>query len=122
MRDFHNLKVWAKAHEFVLGLYEVTADFPKTEIYGLTSQLRRAGVSIPANLAEGCGRHTKIEFARFLHVAMGSASEVQYHLLLAQNLKFLKTSDYQRLEDQVSEVKRMLTSLIQKLTTAKADG
>jgi len=124
LRDFHNLKVWTKAHEFVLGLYKVTAEFPQAEIYGLTSQLRRAGISIPANIAEGCGRNTKIEFARFLHIAMDSASEAQYHLLLARNLYFLKTSDYQRLEGQVIEVKRMLTSLIQKLTTpfAKADS
>jgi four helix bundle protein len=124
LRDFHNLKVWTKAHELVLALYQVTAEFPQAEIYGLTSQLRRSGVSIPANIAEGCGRETEAEFARFLHMAMGSASETQYHLLLARELKFLKASDYEKLEAQVSEVKRMLTSLIQKLTTpfAKADS
>ena len=116
MRDFHTLKVWAKAHQFVLGLYRVTAEFPPAEMYGLTRQLRRAGVSIPANIAEGCGRNTRIEFARFLHIAMGSASETQYHLLLTQSLEFLKTSDYERLEAQVIEIKRMLTSLIRKLT------
>jgi four helix bundle protein len=109
-----------KAHELVLELYKVTAEFPQAEVYGLTRQLRRAGVlSIPANIAEGCGRNTKIEFARFLHIAMGSASETEYHLLLARNLKFLKTSDYQQLEAQVIEVKRMLTSLIRKLTTLR---
>jgi four helix bundle protein len=124
LRDFHNLKVWTKAHELVLALYQVTAEFPQAEIYGLTSQLRRSGISIPANIAEGCGRETEAEFARFLHMAMGSASETQYHLLLARALKFLKASDYEKLEAQVSEVKRMLTSLIQKLTTrfAKADS
>lgn len=90
--------------------------FPKEELYGLTSQIRRACASIPANVAEGCGRGSDAEFARFLQIAMGSASELEYHLLLARDLNLLNSSDYNQLAREVTEVKRMLTSLIQKLT------
>ncbi len=89
--------------------------FPRDELYGLTSQIRRSCASIPANIAEGCGRGGDGEFARFLQIAMGSASEIEYHLLLASDLKFLDGSNYERLATEVTEVKRMLTSLIQKL-------
>ena len=87
-------------------------------MYGLTSQIRRSCASIPANIAEGCGRSGDAELGRFLHIAMGSASELEYHLLLAHELKFLNALDYERLVTEVLEVKRMLTSFIQKL---KAD-
>jgi four helix bundle protein len=116
MRDFHDLKVWAKAHQLVLAIYKVSAGFPQSEIYALTNQARRAAVSIASNIAEGCGRNTEPEFARFLQIAMGSASEVQYHLLLAHDLGFLNNQESQQLESDVTEVKRMLTALIQKLT------
>jgi four helix bundle protein len=123
VRDFHDLKVWVKAHELVLAVYRASAGFPQEEIYGLTAQLRRAAVSIAANIAEGCGRSTETEFGRFLQIAMGSASETQYHLLLARGLKFLKTADHQHLEERVTEVKRMLASLIQRLRAkAPADS
>ena len=87
-------------------------------MYGLTSQLRRAAASIPANIAEGCGRGSPADLVRFLYIAMGSASELEYHLLLVHDLKFLSTHEYEQLESEVIEVKRMLTALIQKL---KAD-
>ena len=96
----------------------VTTSFPGDELYGLTSQIRRSCASIPANIAEGCGRSGDAELGRFLHIAMGSGSELEYHLLLAHELKFLNTLDYERLVTEVMEVKRMLTSFIQKL---KAD-
>jgi four helix bundle protein len=115
MRDFHTLKVWQKAHELVLGLYKASANFPPAEIYGLTSQIRRAGVSIAANIAEGCGRGSKLDFARFMGISMGSASEVEYHLMLARDLDFLKDTQYSPLVAQVTEVKRMLTSFLKKL-------
>ncbi len=115
MRDFHSLKVWQKAHTLTLALYEATATFPQTHRFELTSQIRRAGLSIPANIAEGCGRSGDAEFAHFLNVAMGSASELQYHLLLARDLKLLNSQNYQTLEQQVTETKRMLTALIQRL-------
>jgi four helix bundle protein len=80
MRDFKEYKVWEKSHYLALEVYRVTATFPKEELYGLTSQIRRASTSIPANIAEGCGRSGNTELARFLQIAMGSASELEYHL------------------------------------------
>ena len=89
MKDFRQLKVWEKAHQLALQVYKTTVNFPREELYGLTSQIRRSSMSIPTNIAEGCGRHTDAEFARFLQIAMGSASETEYQLLLARDLEFL---------------------------------
>ena len=118
MKDFRSLDVWRKSHELVLAIYRVTAAFPKNELYGLTSQIRRAAASIPGNIAEGCGRTGDAELGRFLQIAMGSASELEYHLLLARDLELLNGLHYKQLAGEVTEVKRMLTSFIQKL---KAD-
>lgn len=85
-RDFRKPKVWEKSHQLALGVYKATVGFPKTELYGLTRQIRRCGASIPANIAEGCGRDGDAELARFLRLSMGSASELEYHLLLAHDL------------------------------------
>lgn len=115
MKGFRDLKVWHKSHQLTLGIYQTTALFPKEELYGLTSQIRRASASIPANIAEGCGRGTDADFARFLQIAMGSASELEYHLLLARDLGFLNCLQHEKLNSQVTEVKRMLVSFIQKL-------
>ena len=115
MKDFRDLQVWHKAHALALAVYRLTVAFPKNELYGLTSQIRRAATSIPANITEGCGRSGDIELARFLQIAMGSASEVEYHLLLAHDLTYVNTTQYEGLSSNVTEVKRMLTSLIQKL-------
>src|ERR1017187_11021165 len=90
------LKVWQKAHQLTLAVYQITAPFPRSELYGLTSQLRRSCASIPANLAEGCGRNGDAELARFCSIAMGSASELEYHLLLARDLKLIEAADHQR--------------------------
>jgi len=119
MRDFRELKVWEKSHRLTLAVYKATATFPRDELYGLTSQIRRSCFSIPANIAEGCGRHGDAELARFLQIALGSASELEYHLLLAHDLRLLNDLDYEKLMGEVTEVKRMLTSFIQKL---RADG
>jgi four helix bundle protein len=115
MRDFRELRVWEKAHQLALASYKATAMFPKDELYGLTSQIRRSCASIPANIAEGCGRSGDAELARFLQIAMGSASELEYHLLLARDLNLLRIPDYEGLASDVTEVKRMPTSFIQKL-------
>ena len=115
MRDFKDLKVWQKSHSLTLTVYKTTAVFPKEEVYGLTSQIRRACSSIPANIAEGCGRGSEAELSRFLQIAMGSASELEYHLLLTHDLGFLKIDAYQQLESDVCEVKRMLAVFIKKL-------
>lgn len=115
MKDFHDLKVWQKAHQLTLAIYRATAAFPRAEQYGLTSQLRRASSSVAANLAEGCGRNGDAELARFCSIAMGSASELEYHLLLAKDLNLIPPADYQELASCATELKRMLTALIQKL-------
>ncbi len=102
MQDFKKLKVWEKGHELAIAVYGATARFPKDELYGLMSQMRRAAASIPANIAEGCGRSGKAELGRFLAVATGSASELEYHLLLAHDLKFLEHAEYKALEAGVT--------------------
>jgi four helix bundle protein len=115
MEDFKNLKVWTKAYALTLAVYELTRAFPKDEIYGLTSQLRRAAASIGANIAEGCGRRSDAEMRRFLQIARGSASELEYHLLLAKDLHLLRDADFTDLEAKVFEVQRMLASFVQRL-------
>lgn len=117
MKDFRGLKVWEKSHQLTLEIYRATATFPREEIYGLTSQMRRASASVAANLSEGCGRASDKEFARFLYISMGSANELDYHLLLAHDLNLLATAKYLKLKDNIAEIKRMLNALIQKLTT-----
>lgn len=115
MKNFRDLSVWDKGHQLTLSVYRTTGSFPKHELYGLTSQIRRCCSSIPANIAEGCGRGSDPEFGRFLQIAMGSASELEYHLLLAKDLGFLEEAAHQQLANRVIEVKRMLTSLIQRV-------
>src|SRR5688500_19694656 len=95
MKDFRQLKVWEKAHQVALAIYKATKEFPKEELYGLTSQIRRASMSIPTNISEGCGRNTDAEFARFLQIAMGSASETEYQLLLSHDRSEEHTSELQ---------------------------
>ena len=115
MKDFRDLKVWEKSHELALAAYEGTGDFPKNEMFGLVSQIRRCAASIPGNIAEGCGRCGNGEFHRFLQIAMGSASELEYHLLLSRDLSFLDDERYAALNRRVEEVKRMLASLSRKV-------
>lgn len=110
MQDFRNLKVWQKAHALTLDVYRETCTFPTHERYGLTSQLRRSCASVPANLAEGCARTSDTEFARFVNIGLGSASETDYHLLLSRDLNYIGDSAYRTLYDRISEVKRMLNS------------
>lgn len=119
MKDFRDLKVWEKAHELALACYRETSDFPKQEMFGLISQIRRSGSSIAANIAEGCGRRGNAEFNRFLQIAMGSASELEYHLLLSRDLVFLPSVRHTNIEGQVTEVKRMLASLIHKVDSER---
>ena len=115
MRSFKDLKVWQKGHELTLAIYRTTRSFPKDGLYGLTSQLRRAASSIPANIAEGCVRGSGPDFRRFLQVALGSASELEYHILLSHELSYLDKSQFESLSSNAIELKRMLTSFIQKL-------
>ena len=115
MKNFKESKVWQKSHQLTLAIYQITNKFPREELFGLTGQLRRASASIPANIAEGCGRKGEADFARFLQIAAGSASELEYHILLSHEIGLLKMDDYHKLADSVSEVKRMLTVFIRKL-------
>jgi four helix bundle protein len=118
MKDFRQLKVWEKAHQLALAVYKATKSFPKEELYSLTSQIRRSSMSIPTNIAEGCGRNTDAEFARFLQISMGSASETEYQLLLSHDLGFMDPEQYATLNHDVTEIKRMIASL---LKTLRAD-
>jgi four helix bundle protein len=119
MRDFRSLDVWLKSHQLTLVIYKNIPAFPKAEQYGLTSQVCRAAVSIPTNIAEGCGRGSNAELSRFMQIAMGSASELEYELLLANELGWLPSESYQQLNEQVLEVKRMLAAYIGKIRASK---
>jgi four helix bundle protein len=112
MRNYRDLQTWNKVHKLTVELYKLSRQFPKEEIYGLTSQLRRAASSIGANLAEGCGRQSNPEFARFVRISMGSASELDYHLLLSRDLGFLENTTYDRVSKGLTEVRKMLASLL----------
>jgi four helix bundle protein len=119
MQDFRNLVVWQRAHQLTLKVYRSSKEFPKDELYGIVSQMRRSAASMGANIAEGCCRKGDAEMSRFLQIAMGSASELEYHFLLAKDLGYMPPGVYDQLGSDVVEVKRMLASLVKKL---KADS
>jgi four helix bundle protein len=121
MKDFRQLKVWEKAHALTLGIYSVTSRFPREELFGITSQVRRSSASIAANIAEGCGRTGDGDFHRFPNIAAGSAVEVEYFLLLARDLSFIPTDVYEKFQPEVVEVQRMLASLLRKVDAARKD-
>jgi four helix bundle protein len=118
MQNFRDIKVWQKGHQLTLDVYKLTNTFPKSEMFALTSQMRRAAMSVPANVAEGCVQSSDAGFARFLYHSLGSASELEYYFELSKDLEFIKTDTYETLLKSVTEVKRMLTPFIKKL---KAD-
>ncbi len=120
MRNYKDLRVWDEAHRLTLSLYKITQTFPKEERFGLTSQIRRASSSIAANLAEGCGRRSDGEMARFIQIAMGSGSELSYHLLLARDLVFLRNEEYGELNASLGRVMRMLSALSSKVRNPPA--
>lgn len=115
MRDYRKLSVWEKAHSVCLEIYKITATFPPEERYGLISQLRRASASVPSNIAEGAGRRSEADFCRFLDIAAGSCNEVDYQLLLASDLGFIKVTDASKLSEQVVEVRKMVVGLSDKI-------
>lgn|SRR5215472_12218450 len=112
MRNYRDLQVWTKAHYLTLELYRISQLFPREEMYGITNQLRRAAVSIGANLAEGCGRRSSSELARFVRIAMGSASELDYHLLLSRDLGFMAANEFTLASSALTEIRKMLTSFL----------
>jgi len=115
MKDFRGLKVWERGHKLTLAIYKITSGFPREEMYGLTSQMRRSCASIPTNISEGCGRSRDTELARFIEIAIGSASELEYLLLLSRDLALINEKDFKVLIAEVVEVKKMLISFFQKL-------
>jgi len=122
MKNFRDLHVWGKSHALTLTCYNTTNQFPRHELYGLTSQIRRCAASISANIAEGCGKRSNAEFQRFLTIAAGSASELEYHFLLARDLGLLPVDTHESLNSAVVEVKRMLASLISKVENERLAG
>ena len=117
MRDFRKYEVWQLSHSFVLEIYKLTQKFPQSEVYGITNQMRRAAASVPTNISEGCGRSTDREFARFIHIAMGSASETEYLTQLSFDLKYLSEEFYKDLTQKVNLVKKKLYHLNKSLQT-----
>ena len=115
MQDYKKLKVWKNSHELTLLVYRKTANFPKEELFGLISQIRRASSSVPTNIAEGCGRNSAKELSHFLNISLGSANETAYLLLLSKDLDYLNDEDYKLLENNVEQIKAMLINLISKI-------
>lgn len=119
MKDFKELEIWKRSHKLTIDIYRATQKFPKEELYGLTSQIRRAASSIPTNIAEGCGRRTNAELANFLNIASGSASEVEYELLLARDMDYINDVQYQLFAKEVREIRSMLSAYMTKVRNAK---
>jgi four helix bundle protein len=117
MKDFKTLAVWEKSHRLVLRLYGTTQIFPKQELFGLSSQIRRSASSIPTNIAEGCGRNSDADFARFLQIAFGSACELEYHLILTRDLKYVSEEEFLSLTTDLIEIKKMLAAFISRVRT-----
>ena len=115
LKNYRDLKVWQKSYRLCLDLYRITKKFPKEEIYGLTSQIRRAAVSIPSNIAEGYGRKTTADYLRFLYIAYGSICELETQLLLSSDLNYVNKENLKALRDDTEEVERMLKALIKSL-------
>jgi four helix bundle protein len=115
MRDFKKYSVWELGHEITLDIYNTTAKFPKEELYGITNQMRRAAYSIPANIVEGCGRESDAEFKRFLTISQGSASELEYFIILSKDLGYLTADSFEIIIDKVNKVRRSVFNLISKL-------
>lgn len=115
MKNFRELRTWQKGHQLTLKIYLVTKQFPKEEIYGLISQMRRSSSSIPTNIAEGCGRDSDGDLARFLSIALGSASELEYQLILSKDLSYVDSDTYDNLLSEAVEIKKMLNAFILKL-------
>ena len=122
MKDYRKIHVWSKAHVLVKDLYCATSKFPKDELFGMISQLRRAGASIPTNIAEGCGRGSDADFRRFLQIAFGSANEVEYLIFLSYELNFIEKNRFIELDNKIKEVKKMLAGMIKKISIDIKNG
>lgn len=110
MRDFKKLEIWTLAHELTLDIYKASTTFPKEELFGLTSQIRRSVASVPTNIAEGCGRNSKADTAHFIQIAIGSLCETEYHIILAHDLKYMSEPNYTKIIDKLNTLRRMMIS------------
>lgn len=115
MKDFKELEMWKRSHQLTLEIYKATQCFPKDELFGLTSQIRRAVSSIPTNIVEGCGRRTNAELTNFLNIASGSASEVEYEILLAKEIGYISTEQQNKWTREISEIRSMLAAYMKAL-------
>ncbi|MDT8068376.1 MAG: four helix bundle protein [Terriglobia bacterium] len=122
MSDYRNLEVWQRAHRATLNIYNATEKFPKSEMFGLTSQMRRAALSIACNIVEGLGRHSDRELVRFLRISIGSADELEYQLLVAKDLRYITEVEHEKLQVEVKRVGRMLTSLASRVLARVSSG
>jgi four helix bundle protein len=120
MQDFHRLKVWHKAHMLAIDVYRLSEEFPRRDGVALTSQLRRAALSVPTNIAEGAGKLSNAEFRRFLEIALGSASEVRYHLLVARDIGLIEPARHEEFSSRAVEIRRMLSGLIERVRAKHA--
>jgi len=117
MRNFKKYDIWKLSHELTLDIYRITNNYPNSEKYQIISQMQRAAYSIPSNISEGCGRKSDKDFNRFLQIALGSAHELEYFILLSRDLKFIEESTYIILDEKINDIKKRIYSLSQKLTT-----
>lgn len=115
MQDYQKLAVWQKARNLVKEIYTLTKSYPKSELYGLTNQMRRSSISIPANLAEGCSRFSQADLCRFSQIALGSANELECLLILSKDLNFINETEFKQLNTKIIEIRKMLSSFIKKL-------
>jgi len=115
MRDFKNLEIWKRSHLFTLKVYSITKSFPREEVFGLSSQMRRSSSSIPTNIAEGSGRNTNPQFAHFLHISSGSCSEIQYQLILSKDLAYISEEVFEELHSEIIEIRKMIYNYVSKL-------
>ena len=117
MRTFQELIIWQKSHQLTLNIYSISASFPKVEIYGLVSQMRRSSSSIPTNIAEGCGRNSNPEMRRFLIISTGSCSELEYQLILSKDLDYIQATVFKELSESVVEIRKMIYSFIKNISS-----
>lgn len=121
MRNYKQLQVWEKSHHLTLEIYKELTVFPKDEMFGLISQMKRSSSSIPTNIAEGAGRFTNKDFARFLSIAYGSCNELEYQIILSVDLRYLDANNGENLKEKIQEIRKMLYALINKLNNSETD-
>lgn len=122
MRNYKELEIWKKSKDIVIDIYKVTSDFPKSELYGLTSQIRRAGISISANIAEGNGKNSDAELARFINISIGSSSEVEALLIIANELEFISNDDFNQISNKLTTIRKMLYSFLKRVNSDKGSA